>query len=1159
MTGERNSLNWTQSNAIVEALSAESCHIVLETSPPDYVEKISRYLKSSVRQSSQDKIYNEPAEAESDSGDSLFITQKAVPEAVRSGRRHRYSLRSNLTSPGDVQESEDDTSSSSSHRESKTGKTRKRKKTNLPKYSFPFLTEGKRKPRSTLLSVRQNAALHNHTMGGFFKCVRELWQGYQKREDLASSLPTVDMEGEYISPLSEEEEEMSEFEDIKVVERRCFVAPSKTKCSQPWYTPEMRDSQVKQQRRRTGRQKMSGGRQKRTLHKIPAKAFISRATLLSSDTESSDSEDPSDRVVAQRETSDKRVTSDRSILAQTETPTTKRRLTRGKKKILFQEKEREKELCDDSDATLCELLEPQGRPGEDTLKLREVSPDVTEPRADVFHTDDLSQTGQAEDEPESQSLLQSLPDFVSDTNNDRVQNETRVEKKKKAKRDHEGVEEGEGQSQEEPEGLRATAAVNMEAEQETEDNRVEPPAPQTSDEPQLNGENWTENLSHGDVILRQEERHVPDSKQMKKKRKMNKSAADDVRREEDGNLESEVRLETCDTVNYGKKKKKKKRKRGVEDDEAIEQLQSSAVFEPPNDEAEASQETLEASNEKKRKKDKKKLQSVSHDEAQVGAEGGVDLSSSNDVSVEGSTGQSVKTKKKNKKSKRGVEDDEGVGQLQPSAVSELLNDEAETQRNKKRERKEKRIVNMEECEEEEALNATSDVPQIPKEQSEETGNCLENTEASNEKQRKKHKKKQQSVSHDEAQVGAEGGVDLSSSNDVTMEGSSGQSVKKKKKKRESISEGMDNSSTPDKNKMVENADDSQETEERPDDQDAECLTKKKKKKKKKKSELFSSNVSEETVAQSDDSVSVQKKGKNRTSSFLVADAEEKDAQTHKEQTCPRSQSVAMHVSAEKPGVSAGNLEADSAEIAGNLEASDDGVRKKKRKRKTSVMQESVEKDHEQDFEEPRQSGLSETAEAGVKEKKKSKRNESKWVTPVERLDNAFDGGHSQSGEAVVLKKKKKKKKREEEQCHVTEESPATATDDAESEAAALKTCSSVSHKKKATKETLNVAESASQSSETAGILVLTDMRDKKKNKKKIKATGNVLLDGAESAEIETSITKKKEMKERNKPITVPSLTSSSPVSSDTSLSIKKKKQIKKRRLHNTNEDFLSDC
>lgn len=41
------------------------------------------------------------------------------------------------------------------------------------------------------------------TMGGFFKCVREQWQGYQRGEDVVSSLPTVDTEGEDISPLSE--------------------------------------------------------------------------------------------------------------------------------------------------------------------------------------------------------------------------------------------------------------------------------------------------------------------------------------------------------------------------------------------------------------------------------------------------------------------------------------------------------------------------------------------------------------------------------------------------------------------------------------------------------------------------------------------------------------------------------------------------------------------------------------------------------------------------------------------------------------------------------------------------------------------------------------------------------------------------------------------
>lgn len=55
MAGVRKSLNWTQSDSIAEAVSAESCHIVLETSPADYVEKISRYLESSVGQIRQDK------------------------------------------------------------------------------------------------------------------------------------------------------------------------------------------------------------------------------------------------------------------------------------------------------------------------------------------------------------------------------------------------------------------------------------------------------------------------------------------------------------------------------------------------------------------------------------------------------------------------------------------------------------------------------------------------------------------------------------------------------------------------------------------------------------------------------------------------------------------------------------------------------------------------------------------------------------------------------------------------------------------------------------------------------------------------------------------------------------------------------------------------
>lgn len=64
MTRVGNSLNVTQSDAIAEAISAESCHIVLETSPPDYVQKISRYLESSGGQSRQDKACTNPAEAD---------------------------------------------------------------------------------------------------------------------------------------------------------------------------------------------------------------------------------------------------------------------------------------------------------------------------------------------------------------------------------------------------------------------------------------------------------------------------------------------------------------------------------------------------------------------------------------------------------------------------------------------------------------------------------------------------------------------------------------------------------------------------------------------------------------------------------------------------------------------------------------------------------------------------------------------------------------------------------------------------------------------------------------------------------------------------------------------------------------------------------------
>lgn len=66
MTGVRNSLAFTQSDALADVVSGQSCHIVLETSPPDYVEKISRYLESNEGHSRQNEVtlFEEAADAD---------------------------------------------------------------------------------------------------------------------------------------------------------------------------------------------------------------------------------------------------------------------------------------------------------------------------------------------------------------------------------------------------------------------------------------------------------------------------------------------------------------------------------------------------------------------------------------------------------------------------------------------------------------------------------------------------------------------------------------------------------------------------------------------------------------------------------------------------------------------------------------------------------------------------------------------------------------------------------------------------------------------------------------------------------------------------------------------------------------------------------------
>nr|XP_043897474.1 ABC transporter F family member 4-like isoform X2 [Solea senegalensis] len=687
MATARTFLNCSQSNGIAEVSSAKSPHVVSENVTMEYIQEISQYRESSARQSKQDEVSNNksPDDAGIDSGDDLFITQKPVPEPVRPRRQRSCNLRS----PRDGEEDESDSSSSSSN--SKSYKKRSKiKRVTLPKYSFPFLPQRNRSknPQFTRqLTNRQNITLHTFSMGGFFKCVRELWQDYDKGDDVPSSLPTMDMDGEYISPLSEEEER-SESVDIKVVERKRFVAASKAKGTKG--ITQKSNRSVKGQRGKSNNdgRGMSLGRQRKTGQKTQAEESTLKDKVLFSDTESSDDGGPSRGAQAEKRTSHT------SIQAQTEPPRTERRLTRANKR-LAERQEREDELRHGSGATVSELLELQKSPRYGTLNGSEVSLNVTEPQAGVSHTDDLSQTGQAEEQSESQSLL--LRSFPREITNDIMYSEMRGEEKNKSKRDHEHVEETCSQSREEPEGLPTARSVNM-----SEEN---PLATQISDEMEINDENGREklvSLSDDDAV-----RHTPDTKQEKRKRKKKKRTADHLGQEEDGNVESDVRLEkdslsllTSIEANGGKKKKKEKRQYS-EDDNSVEPQQSGTVLEP-------------------------------------------------------------------------------------------LNDDADTPRKKKKK-------------------------------------------------------------------------------------------KKKKKKRENLSEDEAVSCTTDQKEKVDDADNTLTITEGPDIEYAELVSKTKKKKKKKKSDKSCRNVTEDTVTQSDGSVSARKKKKRRTSSFLDADAEEKDAQTHGEQ------------------------------------------------------------------------------------------------------------------------------------------------------------------------------------------------------------------------------------------------------------------------------------
>ncbi|XP_029924511.1 phoenix [Myripristis murdjan] len=989
-------------------------------------------------------------EADSDSGDSLFITQNRAPEAVRSVKRSlRLNLRSDPASPreeeeeGGDEESEDEsapavsqskTVSPSPVRSSKSGKRRRGGRGKLKNYCFPFLTERKR--GGTGLTVKQNAGLRKFAVGCFFKCVERLWED-GKRGGTLESLPVIDLgKEETISPLSDEDETSNE-EDIKVVEKRQFAF--KAKSSHTWYTPSSPERKDNTEVKRPRRERAN------IAQKVTSKGPSAKIP------EKSHSVKPSARV---------------------------------------------EDLSNVSIASSSSSHEPnstQSSPVKYTQQDGDISLAATEPQAGVCHVDDL-QVVQPEDEYRTRQTcdpLFGLPGCLSDSINESECEEVRRKKKKKKrkleKEDSRGVNEGTELSslQEGPEGQDADPCVNTEIPEVEEtpsmsaDKRAELSAPQASEEMRLSEKNgMNDSLCYDDKITRQEGRSMSlpqreddinqrDSSQVKekkKKRRKNKPADDDV-------IEDGLEKGTSENASTHSQQVDDSSSQFLSQTPEILFDEVAAVSKGPVD-VKISAEHCASPPGNVRQEDE-----FGNTEPNVGME---------EVAVFIESCESPVLSDQ--------ENGEGVVELPADAPASLPNDDHEFQRQKKKKKRKKERDVTEEREKEEAQNLDLDRPMKSARQMEESGwsNLTlfsDNTEISHGTEESLNVRNSQQNT----------GSPIPQLEDVTEP-----RKKHRKKKRlpcnDTAEAGQDD--TNDALTLTESA----------------VLSPKKKKKK-------SKNTSEDTVAQSDDSVSVweKEKEKKETGSFLADDTVEKDAHTHQESDS--SQYVVIvdgsrQKHKKKLGVSTSDIDTESVENV-NLAESDNMFRerKRKKKRKTSISQDAVVKDHE-NFEKPddkSQSTEPETTDTIVERKKKHKKNQRESETPVST-------GYSSTDETVVLTKKKKKKKSKHTSPAMEENTPTT----------------------------VHVADVANLCE--TDLTVEAEHTSESMKKKKKKCVDVVLPEGKllpESTEMKSHTGKKK--KEMESKVTSSSPVPSPPHSDHTNV---KKHMKNRRRLHNPSQGYL---
>ncbi|XP_051520068.1 phoenix isoform X4 [Myxocyprinus asiaticus] len=216
-----------------------SAELFFETPPPDDVRPVSSTFEN--RDASSHKT-----PSDSDSGESLFLTQ-SVTSAVRTVRRRKSTDRPESIANDDSSEESERNSRRGSEdqaTESEEGSGGHRQHTELPKKGkssgpsgskhiqhpkralFPFLLKQKRRQR---LSLKKHQILENSEIGGFLKCIKKFEKGYM---NTGITLSSWMLEPELNSD-SEVDERNSDHE-VTVVDKAVFVPKFNTRPTQTW-------------------------------------------------------------------------------------------------------------------------------------------------------------------------------------------------------------------------------------------------------------------------------------------------------------------------------------------------------------------------------------------------------------------------------------------------------------------------------------------------------------------------------------------------------------------------------------------------------------------------------------------------------------------------------------------------------------------------------------------------------------------------------------------------------------------------------------------------------------------------------------------------------------------------------------------------------------